>query len=245
MNHLLSKCLIGLLSATILTSAVACTGNEDIEETSTIEENSQAQEQETLPETQTAVETEDQTDDPTEAITEAPSEPAEEFPTEENPDETVASDPEETTDPSPMETEPETQMPLPPADFEVTEEGDTANVSSPSGLTYTVSGYETVDGGAFSFSDTLTIQFPADKFTETFNRLTLSYDSTAPVKIVTTYLTDGVEHSDDYFLEAASGNFSGVVNGFIDDLVGASLTRLTVTPILDGTVLFSLQDAST
>ena len=137
------------------------------------------------------------------------------------------------------ETEPETE-PL-PEDFVVTEENGTATVLTPAGLAYTVTGYTAADGGIFTFTDELTVSLADKSLEESFNRFTMHYSSDKPLRMFVTYGSK----EDDYYLEAGSGDFSGLISGFMAKENGEKLTSLRIKSCVDGTASFSLTSLTT
>lgn len=114
-----------------------------------------------------------------------------------------------TTDDTTAETNPE--------DFLVTETDGTAQVVTPDGLKYSVTGYaERADKASFAFDKTLKYTFPEGAFSEAFNRFSVSYKSSEPVKITVAYKVSKYDTDDYYFMEAGEGVFSGLPSSFME-----------------------------
>ena len=70
-----------------------------------------------------------------------------------------------------------------PEDYEITEKDGTASVTTPLGLTYTLTGYTALDKATATVGESLTYTLEGEAFEEKFNRITLTYAATAPVKV--------------------------------------------------------------
>ncbi len=132
-----------------------------------------------------------------------------------------------------------------PEDFEVTEQGGTASVLTPLGLSYTVTGYTAMDKGAVTFTEGLTYTFSDEAFSEKFNRFTLVYTATAPVKIFVTFTARGKVTEEYFFLDADRSSFSGLNSGYMDGYSARTLTSLRVEPLTDAPASFTLTGLST
>ncbi|MBO5756811.1 MAG: hypothetical protein J6S28_03855, partial [Clostridia bacterium] len=84
-----------------------------------------------------------------------------------------------------------------------------ATVTTPSGFGYTAGGYDTVGERTFSFTKGLTIDL-GDQFAGEFNRFTIKYFASAPMKITLTYTEKGELLADVFYLEAGEKEFSAV-----------------------------------
>ena len=78
-----------------------------------------------------------------------------------------------------------------PEDYEITEKDGTASVTTPLGLTYTLTGYTALDKATATVGESLTYTLEGEAFEEKFNRFTLTYSATAPVKVWVTYTERG------------------------------------------------------
>ncbi len=135
-------------------------------------------------------------------------------------------------------TEAET-LPL-PTDYEVEEKDGSAQVRTPMGLSYTVTGYTKSDKASFTFERELTITFDEGAFEEKFNRFTLTYASTQPVKVYATYTELNRPKEEYYFLDAKEGTFSGLNTGFMKGLSARGLTALRIESCTDKPADFTL-----
>ena len=132
-----------------------------------------------------------------------------------------------------------------PEDYEVTEKDGTATVTTPLGLTYTVTGYTALDKATATLGDALTYTFSEEAFSEKFNRFTLTYAATAPVKVWTTYTERGKTSEEYFFLDGKEGQFSGLNTGYMDGYSARKLTALRVEPLTDQATAFTLAGVST
>ena len=101
-----------------------------------------------------------------------------------------------------------------PEDYEITEKDGTASVTTPLGLTYTLTGYTALDKATATVGESLTYTLEGEAFEEKFNRITLTYSATAPVKVWVTYTERGTSTEEYFFLDAKEGQFSGLNTGF-------------------------------
>ena len=132
-----------------------------------------------------------------------------------------------------------------PEDYEVSEKDGTATVTTPLGLTYTVTGYTALDKATATVGDALTYTFSEEAFSEKFNRFTLTYAATAPVKVWTTYTERGKTSEEYFFLDGKEGQFSGLNTGYMDGYSARKLTALRVEPLTDQATAFTLAGVST
>ncbi len=132
-----------------------------------------------------------------------------------------------------------------PEDYEVSEKDGTATVTTPLGLTYTVTGYTALDKATATVGDALTYTFSEEAFSEKFNRFTLTYSATAPVKVWTTYTERGKTSEEYFFLDGKEGQFSGLNTGYMDGYSARKLTALRVEPLTDTATAFTLAGVST
>ncbi len=131
-------------------------------------------------------------------------------------------------------------------DIEVKEEGDKATVTNSVGLTFEAKGYDGIEGDSFTFAKGLELAFDPADFAEDFNRFSLSYKSSAPVKVYLTYLDKaGNEKTDDFFLEAGDGVFSGLVSDYIDKKNGKNISKLVIDTCENKEATFALYHAET
>lgn len=114
-------------------------------------------------------------------------------------------------------------------EFSIEDHGDSAVVNTADGLVYTVDGYKAIVDDSFEFVNGLTIGFDDPRMEEKFNRFTLSYSATAPVRISVTYQTgSGKIVVTDYYLEAGEGEFSGLTDTYLENKISVNLTKIVV-----------------
>ena len=135
-------------------------------------------------------------------------------------------------------TEAETEDPFKPAaketaDFdtglEITEADGKASVKTASGLIYTAAGYASLRGDKFVVKDDFTVTFEDGAFAEAFNRMRIGYYSAQPMHIFVTYLLDGEEKTEDYYLESGKQLFCGLIDGF-EKKTAAGIRTIRMTP---------------
>ncbi|MBQ9779617.1 MAG: hypothetical protein IJW00_01600 [Clostridia bacterium] len=212
-----SKTLLSLLLAALLFTT-ACTGGtgdaetestntstEAITEAITIIETIPETEVETVPDTEadTEIGTEADTETDTEAGTEAPDEPAE----------IVVAGPEVISFDK---------------NINITSSGSKASVKANDGLAYTAEGYKSVGDGAFVINKGFTVNFPASDVTGAdFNRFSICYVSTQPLKGTVTYTENDKAKTDDFFLESGEHTFSCVTTSYLDGIKGKDVASMT------------------
>ena len=128
--------------------------------------------------------------------------------------------------------------------FEITETDGVASVQTSYKLSYTASGYNAIEEGGFSFVSGLTLDL-GDTFAESFNRFSVKYSSTAPLKIYISYTLGGNVIEDYYFLEAGNGEFSGLIPTFLDGDQGSALNSVRIDTCENKDAVFMLYDMST
>ena len=150
-----------------------------------------------------------------------------------------------TNDTTAVESETE-EVTLPaPEDYEITEKDGTASVTTPLGLTYTLTGYTALDKATATVGESLTYTLEGEAFEEKFNRITLTYAATAPVKVWVSYTEQGKSTEEYFFLDAKEGQFSGLNTGFMKGYSARKLTALRVEPLTDKATAFTLAGVST
>ena len=157
---------------------------------------------------------------------------------------TGSEDPADTHIPNAEVTTDEVTLPA-PEDYGITEKDGTASVTTPLGLTYTLTGYTALDKATATVGESLTYTFEGEAFEEKFNRFTLTYSATAPVKIWVTYTERGKSAEEYFFLDAKEGQFSGLNTGFMKGYSARKLTSLRVEPLTDKATAFTLAGVST
>ena len=157
---------------------------------------------------------------------------------------TGSGDPADTHIPNADVTTDEVTLPA-PEDYEITEKNGTASVTTPLGLTYTLTGYTALDKATATVGESLTYTLEGEAFEEKFNRITLTYAATAPVKVWVSYTEHGKSAEEYFFLDAKEGQFSGLNTGFMKGYSARKLTSLRVEPLTDKATAFTLAGVST
>lgn len=103
------------------------------------------------------------------------------------------------------------------------------------------------DGIQFNYTNgpsTLTLSdfWNPDEPDASFNRFSLSYYSSEPVKITLNYTLDGAKKSTEYYLEAGEQTFSAVLPEFLDDKSASSFDSIVVESCKGTEVSFVLYD---
>ena len=129
------------------------------------------------------------------------------------------------------------------SDITIVEGSGKAKVTTSSGLEYSVKGYDSLTGKRFKFSSKLSLDIIFES-NPGFNRFTLGYSSTAPVKIFVEYVEKGRTKEDYYYLEKGEGSFSAVFSSFLNNRRANDINSITVEPCEDEEVAFLLTDLS-
>lgn len=116
-----------------------------------------------------------------------------------------------------------------------------ATVTTQSGFTYTAGGYDAVGERTFSFTKGLTIHF-GDQFAGEFNRFTIKYFASAPMKITLTYTEKDELLADVFYLEAGETEFSAVNPKFLTKVKGEGIASMQVDTCEDKNAEFMLYD---
>lgn len=142
--------------------------------------------------------------------------------------------------------EDETQTTTKPVgSYEVTEQDGKADVKTPSGLQYTLSGYDSINKATPTFTQGLTVTFPEGTPAENFNRFTMTYKASAPVMVYVSYKKGTLTLEHDYFVEAGEGTFSGLVQHFLDGNHGEALVSMKIDTCQGKAATFTLSDMTT
>lgn len=131
-----------------------------------------------------------------------------------------------------------------PAVLTITEGENGADVTTPSGLCYTASGYESVKDAAFDMTDGLVLTF-GDAFAGKFNRFTIKYIATAPMKITLTYTENDKVLEDVFYLDAGEKEFSAVNPKFMMKSTGKNVESMRVDTCQDTSAEFILLEMKT
>lgn len=119
-----------------------------------------------------------------------------------------------------------------------------ATVTTPSGFTYTAGGYDAVGERTFSFTKGLTIDL-GDQFAGEFNRFTIKYFASAPMKITLIYTEKGELLADVFYLEAGEKEFSAVNPKFLVKVTGENIESMQVDTCEGKNAEFMLYDLKT
>ena len=114
---------------------------------------------------------------------------------------------------------------------EIEDRGGSADVTSSEGLKYSAAGYSSVRNGFFVVNDALTVKFGEDITEYAFNRITICYISSAPVKCTFTYTENGEKKTDSFFLEAGERVFSGLTENYIKGHMATGLESAVFEPL--------------
>ena len=108
---------------------------------------------------------------------------------------------------------------------QVTENGNSANVTTATGLAYQATGYSSYNGGKFTIKAGHTVTFDG-LFADKFNRLTLCYVSDAPLNCTVTYTVNGKTVNDLFYLEAGTQTFCALTLGYLESKQATNLTAI-------------------
>lgn len=135
-----------------------------------------------------------------------------------------------------------TESPAASVTIEATDSG--ASVKTSSGLTYTASGFASVADNAFGINKGLILNFD-NQFAGSYNRLTIKYSATAPMKITVSYTEKGEPCEDVLYLEAGEHEFSALNHKFFLKTSGSALTTMQVDTCQGKDAQFILLDMKT
>jgi len=91
-----------------------------------------------------------------------------------------------------------------------------------------------------------TYTFAEGTFAQSFNRFTMTYTSTEPLRCSISYTADGEIRSDEFFLEAGENRtFSGLIGHYLSGGTGTDLTALTLDSCTGTAAQFLLSGFST
>ena len=109
----------------------------------------------------------------------------------------------------------------------IEETDGSATVTTASGLTYAASGYDTVADNKFGFESGLVLSL-GDAFADEFNRFTIKYTATAPMKLTITYTEKEETTQDTFYLEAGEQEFRAVNHKFFQKVRGSALVSMQI-----------------
>ena len=135
-----------------------------------------------------------------------------------------------------------TQPEIPPVTIKATD--STATVTTASGFGYTASGYDSVGENTFCFKSGLILSL-GDAFADSFNRFTVKYSATAPMKITVAYTEKDEPCEDVFYLEAGEHEFSALNHKFFQKVSGSALTTVRVDACQGKDAEFILYDLKT
>ena len=150
--------------------------------------------------------------------------------------------PEQTTAGQTTEQATEKEDAAPKPTIEESESG--ATVTTGAELCYTVTGYDSVKNEAFCFVQGLMLDF-GDTFAGEFNRFTLKYTSTAPLKLTVSYTEKDNQLDDIFYLEAGEHEFSAVNKKFLSKVNGSAIASMRVDTCENKSADFILLDMKT
>lgn len=213
-QHLKATSLLSALLASLLLASACNGGTGNVETTAGTDASTEAiTESVTVKETdsetsaETDPETEAETDPDTEAGTHAPDEPIQ-------PDEVAVAGPE--------------VIEFDKADIDITGTKTEGRVSANGGLSYTTTGHKALGDYTFIINQNFTVNFNASDVTKAdFNRFSICYVSTQPLKGTVTYTENGKQKTDNFFLEAGEHTFSCVTTSYLDGVKGKDITAMT------------------
>lgn len=138
--------------------------------------------------------------------------------------------------------ETETEIETFSKEVSVTENGGSAHVTTADGIGYVAQGYSSIKNNMFLVAKSLKIVFN-DKLDEDFNRVTLCYSSTSPMRCTLTYTESGAQKNDSFFLEAGDNIFSGLIESYLKDARANGLESLALEPLDGNRAEFMLYNA--
>ncbi len=211
----ISKALVSLLLAALLLATACNNGTGDTETTGddtdapagTVTESATVKETTPDTEAETDADSETETTSDTEAGTDAPIEP-------ETPVEIVVAGPE--------------VIEFDKNDIDITGTNAEGCVSANEGLSYTATGHKSLGDDTFVINQNFTVNFNASDVTKAdFNRFSICYVSTQPLKGTVTYTENGKQKTDNFFLEAGEHTFSCVTKSYLDGIKGKDIASMT------------------
>ena len=248
MRTFLKICIPALLLLALLFAMVAC-GEDD---TATPEDSV------TLAESVTTAPDSEEISDPAETTVEVSAEeetlPSVEEPTESVSETLAETTAEETTEPVEVTTEAPTEPPFTDKMVEpaqryqmqftpsvtVQQNGGSATVTGNGGLSYSATGYSAAAGNKLTFKDGLTLTFDPRATSNSFNRFSLGYTSTQPLRGTVTYNLNGITVTDDFYLEAGTNTFSCVISQYLNGKKGNGIVSMTFKTCNGQTTDFAL-----
>jgi hypothetical protein len=128
--------------------------------------------------------------------------------------------------------------------IKIKESNGVTTVSTPENLIYKASGHKSYSDNLFTINDNFKVTF-SDKFPNNFNRFTLCYVASEPMKAIVSYRVGGETVNDLYYLEAGKQTFSGLIQGYLKKHNAAYLSSITFSTCEAKDATFALCDVST
>ena len=100
-------------------------------------------------------------------------------------------------------------------DIQTTESENYTTVKTAAGLEYTAKDYKSFKDGKFNIKKDFTINFADGMFAAPFNRYTICYESTRPVKGTISYEENSKLKTEYFFLEAGKDTFSCLIEDYL------------------------------
>ena len=146
----------------------------------------------------------------------------------------------DTDAPTGAEQSTETRIP----EFSIEAGDGSATVTTESGFTYTATGYDTLGDKTFGFANGLVLDL-GDAFTDEFNRFTIKYSATAPMKITISYTEKDEPMQDTFYLEAGEKEFRAVNHKYFQKVRGSALVTMQIDTCENQNAEFVLLDLFT
>jgi hypothetical protein len=128
--------------------------------------------------------------------------------------------------------------------IKIKESNGVTTVSTPENLIYKASGHKSYSDNLFTINDNFKVSF-SDKFPNNFNRFTLNYVASEPMKAIVSYRVGGETVNDLVYLEAGKQTFSALIQGYLNKHNAAYLTSITFSTCEAKDATFALCDIST
>lgn len=94
-------------------------------------------------------------------------------------------------------------------------DGNSAKVKTSTGLEYTAEGFDNFSDGKFNFKGDFKIVFNAGTFAKNFNRYTICYESSKPLKGTIAYNLNGKSKKESFFLEKGKNTFNCLIESYL------------------------------
>ena len=127
-------------------------------------------------------------------------------------------------------------------DIQTTEKENYTTVKTSTGLEYTAEGYKSLKDGKFAVKNDFTITFEDGMFADPFNRYTICYESSRPLKGTVSYEENGKLKTEYFFLEAGKDTFSCLIEDYLSGGKGINIKSLTFESLSNRSADFVLCD---